>query len=148
MTLESPEGSLSQILHLAQSSSGDQRHTTYLEMKHDRGILHWGQKGRFQRTGMISKIFNTPDIYSAPVCSSFTKYTFLSSPEYHRCETVGYPAHLIPDDDSSVSTSETSTPIVDSPIILTPENEETSSDTTHSSTPLSDHQEENIYMNL
>ena len=120
--------------HLAQVSCGDQRHTTYLEMR----------QGQFQRTGMISKISNTPDIYSAPVCSSFKKYSSLTSPECHLCETVGYPAHIIPDDDSSVSSSETSTSIVGSPVIINPENEETSSDTNNSSTPFSDHQDENI----
>ena len=130
--------------HLAQVSYGDQRHTTYLEMRHDRGILHWGPKGQFKKTGMISKLSNTPDIYSAPVCSSFNKYSTLTSKQCHMCETVCYPAHIIPDDESSVSSAETSTSIEDSPVIITPENEETPSDTNNSSTPFSDHQDENI----
>ena len=129
--------------HLAQASPGSQCSTTYLEMRHDRGILHWGPEGKFKRTGMISKISNTPDIYSAPVCTSFQRYSNLTSHECYACETVCHPAHLIPDDES-ISSQESSKQD-ESPIItIRPENEENPNTTQEGNTIFSEHQDENL----
>ena len=94
--------------HLAQVSPRAQLSTTYLEMRHDRGILHWGPGGKYRRTGMINKSSNTPNIFSAPVCNKFHQYSALANMECHMCATelVCYPAHIIPDDDFSVGSEE------------------------------------------
>ena len=127
--------------HLAQVSPTAQRNSTYLEMRHDRGIIHWGPKGKFRRTGMINKRSNTPNIYSAPICTSFRRYSTLANLESNMCETemVCCPAHVIPDDES-VSSNE-SNHQNEAPIVtIRPENEEN----TTTSQLFSDHQDENL----
>ena len=130
--------------HLAQVSPRSQRNSTLLEMRHDRGILHWGPEGKFRRTGMINKSSNTPNIFSAPLCHKFQKYCAMANMECSMCETefVCYPAHIIPDDDSSVSSSEGSPD--DAPIITTRPDNEDNNMTPDRSHTLSDHQDENM----
>ena len=112
-------------------------------MRHDRGILHWGPGGKFKRTGMISKISNTPNMYSASVYTSFQRCSNLTGRECHACGTVCHPAHLILDDESI--SSQKSSQHDESPIItITPENEENSNTTQEGNTTLSDHHDENL----
>ena len=132
--------------HLAQVSPSEQRNTTHLEMRHDRGILHWGPNGKFRRTGMINKMSNTPNIYSAPVCHSFQKYSKLANIECNMCETeqVCYPAHVISDDESVESKEPSSSQHDESPIItIRPENEDNIT-TPSQEKVFSDHQDENL----
>ena len=130
--------------HLAQVSPRSQRNSTLLEMRHDRGILHWGPEGKFRRTGMINKSSNTPNIFSAPLCHKFQKYCAMANMECSMCETefVCYPAHIIPDDDSSVSSSEGAP--YEAPIITPRPDNEVINMTPDRSHTLSDHQDENM----